>query len=312
MKTFKQHTKEKKLKDGEGSGVIPAPIHFKHFADIDIGTGVIPAAIHFKHVHKKKREKLDEVVSKNVFAGMVAASAEKVKNKKPKVEKNPFLRWVNDTSDNDHLSILGHGKKDFNDSRRDDNPRHTEIANKLHSTNKFTANHEDAIKGYTNDSEGGEPGSQTINKPLIKGKFSSKTHQKNVEDHAKQIDKAIDKNKIQHDVHVYSGTSFDPMKHMDKEGRLRSPAYISATHSRAVAAGYAQDGGKGYNMRHIIHIDLKKGDPATHVSRISDFKGEHETLIKRGTTLQHHGYEDHGDSDGETWYRIHHMSIAKD
>lgn len=282
MKTFKQHTKEKKLKDGEGSGVIPAPIHFKHFADIDIGTGTIPAAIHFKHIHKKKKEKLDEA-------------------KKTKVKENPFHRWIDDTSDNEHLSTLGNN-----------NNRHREISNKLDSTNKFTANHEDAIKGYTNDSAGGEPGSQTINKPLISGKFSSKTHQKNVESHAKQIDKAIDKNRIQHDVHVYSGTSFDPMKHMDEKGRLHSPAYISATHSRPVAAGYAQSGGEGYNMRHIMHIHVKKGDPATHVSRVSDFSGEHETLIKRGTTLQHHGHEDHGDSDAEHWYRIHHMSIVKD
>ena len=280
MKTFKQHSKEKKMKDGEGSGVIPAPIHFKHFADIDIGTGTIPAAIHFKHIHKKKKEKLDEA---------------------KKTKGNPFHKWIDDTSDNEHLSTLGNN-----------NNRHNEISKKLHSTNKFSANHEDAIKGYTNDSAGGEPGSQTVNKPLISGKFSNKTHQKNVEDHAKQIDKAIDKNRIQHDVHVYSGTSFDPAKHMDEKGRLHSPAYISATHSRPVAAGYAQSGGEGYNMRHIIHIHLKKGDPATHVSRVSDFTGEHETIIKRGTTLQHHGHEDHGDSDAEHWYRIHHMSIAKD
>ena len=297
MKTFKQHNKEKKMKDGEGSGVIPAPIHFKHFADIDIGTGTIPAAIHFKHIHKKKREKLDEV-SKNVLAA--PANAEPAKPKKTKVKKNPFHRWIDDTSDNEHLSTLGNN-----------NNRHNEISKKLHSTNKFTANHEDAIQGYTNDSAGGEPGSQTINKPLIKGKFANKTHQKNVEDHAKRLDTAIDKNKIKHDVHVYSGTSFNPMKHMDEKGRLHSPAYISATHSRPVAGGYAQSGGEGYNMRHIMHIHLKKGDPATHVSRVSEFSGEHETLIKRGVTLQHHGHEDHGDSDAETWYRIHHMTIAK-
>lgn len=276
MKTFKQHTKEKKQE--VGSGTIPAPIHFKHFADIDIGTGVIPAAIHFKHIHKKKKEKLDEAK-----------------------KANPFHKWIDDTSDNEHLSTLGNS-----------NSRHDEISKKLHSTNKFTANHLHAITGYTDDSEGGEPGSQTINKPLISGKFSNKTHQKNVETHAKQLDTAIDKNRIQHDVHVYSGTSFDPMKHMDEKGRLHSPAYISATHSRPVAAGYAQSGGQGYNMRHIMHIHVKKGDPATHVSRASQFGGEHETLIKRGTTLQHHGYEDHGDSDAEHWYRIHHMTIAKD
>jgi hypothetical protein len=278
MKTFKQHTKEKKQE--VGSGTIPAPIHFKHFADIDIGTGVIPAAIHFKHIHKKKKDKLDEA-----------------KKKGP----DHFQQWMNDTSDNEHLSKLGSNDK-----------RDAEISKKLHSTNKFSANHEDAIRGYTNDSEGGEPGSQTINKPLISGKFSNKTHQKNVEAHAKQLDSAIDKNKIKHDVHVYSGTSFDPMKHMDEKGRLHSPAYISATHSKPVAGGYAQSGGEGYGMRHIMHIHLKKGDPATHVSHLSDFDDEHETLIKRGTTLQHHGHEDHYNSHSESWYRIHHMTIAKD
>ena len=279
MKTFKQHTKEKKKETGEGSGLIPAPIHFKHFADIDIGTGVIPAAIHFKHIHKKKKEKLDEA-----------------KKKGP----DHFQQWMNDTSDNEHLSTLGNN-----------NNRHSEISKKLHSTNKFTANHLHAITGYTDDSAGGEPGSQTINKPLISGKFKNKTHQKNVEAHAKQLDSAIDSNRIQHDVHVYSGTSFNPTKHMDEKGRLHSPAYISATHSRPVAAGYAQSGGEGYGPRHIIHIHLKKGDPATHVSRASQFGGEHETLIKRGVTLQHHGTDSHYDSKNENWYHIHHMSIAK-
>ena len=272
MKTFKQHTKDKKKKE-EGSGIIPAPIHFKHIEPIDISTGKIPAAIHFKHVHDKKKEKLDEA-------------------KKKGLNQDHFQQWMADTSDNKHLSKLG-----------DNNNRHTEISKKLDKTNKFSDNpeHAKAVFKYTTQSG-------PLNGALIKGK-NVKKH----EAHAKSLDSAIDNNRIPHDVHVYSGTSFNPEKHMDENGRLHSPAYISATHSKRVAAGYAQSGGgSSYGRRHIVHIHLKKGDPASHVSRISEYGGEHETIIKRGTTLQHHGHEDHYDSNNENWFRIHHMSIAKE
>jgi hypothetical protein len=266
MKTFKQHSKEKKHKE-EGSGIVPAPIHFKHFEPIDIGTGKIPAAIHFKHVHDKKKEKLEE--------------AKKI---------DPIMKWMGDRSDNTHLS-----------SKKSDSAFHKEISNKLSSSNNYTPEHAKAIAKYTGTDSG------PLNNALIKGK-SVKKH----EAHAKSLDSAIDNNRIQHDVHVYSGTSFNPMHHMDEKGRLHSPAYISATHARSVAAGYAQHGGKSYGMRHIVHIHLKAGDPATHVSHLSDYDDEHETIIKRGTTLQHHGHEDHYSPNDEAWYRIHHMSIAKD
>lgn len=275
MKTFKQHTKEKKKE--EGSGLAPAPIHFKHFEElVDVQpTGVVPTAIHFKNILKDK--KLNEAK-----------------------EGSDFKSWMKDRSDNAHLS-----KKTTRD------PHNNEVAKKLDSTNNFSDEHLTHVKNYTGGTN--EVSNSTkINKDLIKNKGEpSKKHKKTAEG----LSNAIDKNRVQHEVHVYSGTSFDPRQHTDKKGRLKSHAFISATHDREVAAGFAQRAARergGYGPAHIMKIHLKPGDPATHVSRQSQWKDEHETVVNRNTTLQHHKTTSHWSPGEERWYHIHHMSVAKD
>lgn len=262
MKTFNQFVKEK-----DGTGIIPLPIHFKYIPSIDVentkGKGFIPTPIHFKNVQPKK--KLDEAA-------------------KP---ATGYKAWLN-TDDN---AKLGKGSE--------------AISNKLHKSNAFTPEHESSIRDYTSS------GSTNMNKNLIKnkGKIIAKTHQKRV----KGLDAAISSNPIQHDVHTYSGTSFDPRNHLDKKGQMLTPAYISTTHDKNVAHSFAQGAteSKGsYAPRHIIHFDLKKGDLATHVSHLSDHNGEHETVIGRNTKLQYHGTESHYDPDREARFHIHRMSIV--
>lgn len=280
MKTFKQHTKEKKKE--EGSGLAPAPIHFKHFEELVDAqpTGVIPTAIHFKNILKDK--KLNEAK-----------------------EGSDFKSWMKDRSDNAHLS-----------SKKGEDAANKDIANKLHSTNKFSDDHLEHIKKYTGTPDEKVPHSTKVNKDLIKNSGTpSKAHKKTVEG----LSHAINNNRVQHEVHVYSGTTFDPTKHLDKKKHLKSPAFISATHDKKVAAGYAQQGGVGgkssafdRGSRHIMKIHLKPGDPATHVSRHSHYSDEHETVIDRNTTLKHHKTTSHWSDGEERWYHVHHMSIAKD
>ncbi|CAB4171119.1 ADP ribosyltransferase [uncultured Caudovirales phage] len=274
MKTFKQFAKQKKQE--EGTGVIPVPIHFKFVEPVEVEgpkvKGLIPAPIHFKHVQSKK--KLDEAA-------------------KPATGYKAWLK----TDDNTKL-----GKS------------HEAISNKLHKSNAFTPEHDSSIRHYTGSKGASGKGwaSTNMNKNLIKnkGKIIAKTHQK----HVKGLDSAIKNNPIQHDLNAYSGTSFDPRKHLDKKGQMHSPAYISASHSKTVAHSFSQNAteGKGsYEPRHIIHFDLKKGDPATHVSHLSDHTGEHETVIGRNTKLQYHGTESHYDPDREVRFNIHRMSIVR-
>ena len=238
----------------------------------DVGKGVAPAPIHFRDVAKNEKKSIKEAVG----------------------DKGDFKNWMKDRSDNEHLS-----KKPRAESHQ------KEVGQKLAASNKFTPEHVGHIERYADMSH-------DVNMSLIKGKgTAAKKHEKVTSG----LDDAIDKNRIQHPVVTYSGTSFDPRKHVDEKGRMKSPAYISTTHDREVAAGYAQNtaGGPGKRAeRHIIRLQLHPGDPATHIAHHSAFPAEHETVIKRGTTLQHHGTEEHWDNNTESWYTIHHMSVAKD
>jgi hypothetical protein len=270
MKTFKKYISKKEKR----SGLVPASIHFKNIEDMLESAGIMPAEVHFKNILSNKKKKLDEAKS-----------------------SDGLQSWITDREDNKHIS-----------KKRDSNAHHEEIAEKLNSTNNFSTEHLKHIRKYTGDPDkNGESVSQKLNKSLIKNKGEpSKAHEKttNVLSHA------IKNNRLPHEVHVYSGTSFDPRKHMDNKNRLKSHAFISATHDKGVAAIFAHKGAKrSYAPAHIMKIHLKPGDPATHVSRHAHFDGEHETIIDRNTTLKHEKMESHWSPNQERWYHIHHMSV---
>jgi hypothetical protein len=146
--------------------------------------------------------------------------------------------------------------------------------------------------------------SKPINKKLISGSDLTDNDKKVVG----HLDSAIDKNPISHDIHTYAGIGFDPTKHTDKNGRMKSPSYISVTHDKDIAHSFTSKHDDG--IHHIMHLELKAGDPAAHIAEHSHRSHEAETLIKRGVTLQTHGHEDY--EEGGKKYRVHRMSIAKD
>lgn len=240
----------------------------------------IPEPIHYRFIgepipkdykHKRKKKHLEEARKRNI---------------------NTYF----DKNDNRHL-----GKT--ND----------EITDKLSETNKYTEGQDEAVDRYTSESEGPHRKSWThykINKSLIKNGAPPKKYHKLV----RYLDSAINRNRIPHDVQTYSGTTFDPREKLDEKGRMKSPAYISTTHDKRKALGFAS-----YNAAfarhlhddlHMIHFHLKAGDPATHVHYHS-MMYEHETIVKRGVTLQHHKTETHWDPHLEQFVHVHHMSIVK-
>lgn len=169
----------------------------------------------------------------------------------------------------------------------------------------------ETIKHYTADE------SSDVNNHLIK-KHKDPSYNKPgpYRDHIiNTIKKHIHKNKLKHDLHTYSGTSFDPSEHV-KNGMMHSPAFISASHDKDVALSFARKPGPAtrHITRHIIHFHLKKGDPALHVEKYSDVKNEHETIIAPSKLKYHHKeifhYHNY-DDDIMNEVHVHHMSIAK-
>jgi len=126
------------------------------------------------------------------------------------------------------------------------------------------------------------------------------------------IDAAIRNHPLPHDGTTYSGISFDPRKHLNKDGILHSPSYLSTTHDIHVAHDYARDkmmkGDKG--KVHMMHINLRKGDPALHVSHLSQHGGEHEVIIKAGINLKYIKTTIDNDSMFHPIH-VHHFEIAR-
>lgn len=232
------------------------------------GSGVVPEPIHFKHTRSATP---DGTIPDPIHF--------KHTKKKLKEESESLLSWIN-RNDNRHLGNTS-----------------STVLKKLTAGHDLSSEERNEIHGYTKSS-------RLLNRGLIEGRKLNSQQQKSVQ----HIDAAIDRNPIKHELHTYSGLSFDPTQHMDDKGKLRSPAYISTSHDKDIAHGFISSTSKTY---HIAHIHLKPGDPATHIAPYSDSPMEDETIIKRGTTLQHHGHTDHPDADGNT-IRVHHMTVAKD
>jgi hypothetical protein len=143
---------------------------------------------------------------------------------------------------------------------------------------KHTPKESEAIRDYTVDS-------RPLNRHLVaRHKDPTLKPVKGLDslydDHAsmiKHLDSATS-HKLNHPLHVYSGIRWDPSEQMKKTDKVHLPAYTSATHDKKMAKGYAHE--------HILHIHLKKGDKAAHVSHLSYYKKEHETILPRNTTLK--------------------------
>lgn len=188
--------------------------------------------------------------------------------------------------------------EEWRDTDENRNLGHTSrtVLSKLTKGHNLSDGEKNSIKKYTLTSK-------RLNKDLIAGDKLSSDHQK-ISSH---LDAAIDRHPIQHGFHVYSGLGFDPTDHTDENGRMHSPAYISATHSKNEAHAFTTQH-KG--VHHIARITLHPGDPAIHVSPYSSSTHENETVIKKGITLQHNGHEDYEDDNGLR-YRVHKLSIVR-
>lgn len=277
MKSFKTFISETK-KEEKKSSDIPHPIHFKHIPSEE-DKHQTPHPIHFKHIPSKEDKKLDEFF--NWF-----------KSKKPK--ETPY-------SLNSSLPSLNEFKKQNLNSKLGSTP--SDISDKLHSDNSDIENTSvKTLRAYSGDK------SYEMNKHLVESKGIVHNDHMSL---AGGIDRAIQQNKIKRDLHTYSGVAFDPRKHLDENGRMRSPAYISSSHDPNVAHAFASSKTSINHEKHIIHFHLKSGDPAVHLGKHSNFPDEYETVVGRGAVLQHHGTTEYQDKKNGQKYIIHHMTIHR-
>lgn len=146
-------------------------------------------------------------------------------------------------------------------------------------------------------------GSHKINRKLIDGQ--------KLDDHERSVHEAIHRtaHPVGDHIHFYSGVGFDPQKMAEHSADkiLHSPAHLSVTHHLPTAVGFAS---RDYNSkyRHLIHIHAKPEDKVSHVSHISEFDSEHESILPSGAKLKYSHTTDHIASHGDN-FKVHHFTI---
>lgn len=298
MKTFKQFINEKDKEKDDEYVVLPHAIHFK-------------SGTYHEHSHSPVPE--------------AKPSVNKDKNRYVKEEAPPppgkFEDWKN-KNDNSHL---GDDHEGVGNSLR-----HTESP--LYSGGESNPRYEaqrNAITNYTRVSNELNSGLLGTNKDLSHPD-SWKTEGSpywgtpmSYQEALDGLDQTTDEHRAKQDHVVYSGLTFDPRKHLQGNNKFKSPAFISATHSKEVATNFTKpvlnDDAKGFGAslfnknktHHIMHINVPAGARAMNISSLSRHKDEHETLLGRDSKFEYSHSEHHVDEKGNN-YLIHHVNLVND
>lgn len=210
-------------------------------------------------------------------------------------KKSSYTKWL-DTDENTHLHKIPKNASFGHKPPKWMNAKHQAISHNLSRQTALTPAHIHAIKSYSEDS-------RAMNRALLKGKGTAKTTtHKEIDRH---LSNAIKSNPLAHNCTITSGLGFDPRKH-HKKGILRSPCYISASHDKHVADGFAKSHDtKEGREQHIMHIHCKKGAHVLHIDHVSQHSGEYESIVHKGAKLKHIKTETHEHDDYEYVKRTH-------
>ena len=133
-----------------------------------------------------------------------------------------------------------------------------------------------------------------------------------------KLDAALSHHKTPHKLAVYSGTANDPRRHMNEEGIVHHPAYLSTSLDPAIARGFASSN-REYRLEenelhtHLLKIHVPKGHPGAYVAHIKNH-GEKEFILPRGTKLKHIKTDTEQYSPGSTkkfFKHVHHMKVVE-
>jgi hypothetical protein len=157
----------------------------------------------------------------------------------------------------------------------------------LHS--KFHGKHHEfdkAIAHYTDDSS-------SINNHAMRG--TTPKHDQTVKSTA-ALDHHLnhDDTKLDHDLHVYHGTSnWNPNEEASKHPhrKIKIPTFVSTSTKPYIAHSFTMygDGNADASKRHMLHIHLKKGQKGgVFIGSRSASGNEHEHLLPRNKTFTVH------------------------
>jgi len=114
--------------------------------------------------------------------------------------------------------------------------------------------------------------------------------EKNPQIHLSKLDNLIKNHKTLESVVVYSGLHFDPATSRGKIKRL--PAYTSTSLNPHVAKDFGSEfhvrerNGDSYYVKHMMRLDLPKGQHHLLTDHGSHFPGQSEIILPRNTRLQ--------------------------
>jgi len=214
----------------------------------------------------------------------------------------------------DHLRRFDDDELSFHDGLLNESGpgeahHHRDIIDKLFDHNKqYDQDHRNSIGKYTSGS------SVILNNILLK-RFDALNnyhpdHIENVKNSMDHLSPFIKNNLIQHAHKTFSGVSFNPDEYFKHSDIIHSPAFISSSLSKKTAMFYSKlKSTRSIYDRHILQFHLEPGDRASHISPLSSFKSECETIIDKGLNIKKIGHEDYVDSNSGN-IRIHHVKIV--
>jgi hypothetical protein len=200
---------------------------------------------------------------------------------------------INEDNSSDKTGFLGH-IDDFTSGVDGENLENTlKLDKTLQSHYKPSlSNHEMVghVTRYTTDSEG-------LNRHLIaehKGELENynslpqdkKEERNELNERSDKLSQAISSHPAPMDFNTYSGLGFDPRKHMNKDGSIHSPAFISSSIEAGCAFEFARPTGSDQEY-HILEIPVKKGSTrGAYIESHSDKPGESEFLHNKGQNFK--------------------------
>lgn len=103
------------------------------------------------------------------------------------------------------------------------------------------------------------------------------------------LDAAINRNKLKHDLVVYSGVGWNPASRMQADGLIHLPAYTSTSTSKNIAYNFAKSNKKHDTDIHILRIHNPKDSTGLYTHddpTITQYEGENEFIIPRNTKIK--------------------------
>jgi hypothetical protein len=180
----------------------------------------------------------------------------------------------------------------------------SKIANEIHNKNKVN-DYDNSVWHYAEYSE-------MMNHALhVHYKNNDHPANFNEDEHIRDIDKVLNKHKISHDTHVFSGLKESPEKHFAKQKtrnqtvQVHFPAYTSTTTNFDLSTKFADNKSVPNNdkhpplnkdsvksndgeTKHIIKLHVPKGTPGGSIRHISPHDDEDEVMLHRGLNVEIH------------------------